>query len=230
MTATRHAPKREVRDGRVRRAESQRKSRRHDILVAALRVFSRKGYHEARIADIVEESLIARGTFYLYFQNKNAIFLELLDQLLGQLRASVIGVDLAPGAPPVEAQLLATAERIFQAVHSNRALAKVIFRYAVGLDREADHKLAQFYAELRGYIGQSLRLGQQAGLVRQLDLPMASLCILGSIKQLIEHEVLSAETPPDSARMARAALSHNLFGCGVARPTSEGEDELALTQ
>ena len=48
--------------------------RRQQILTVARDVFARRGYHAAKIDDIVAAAGIARGTFYLYFEDKRAIF------------------------------------------------------------------------------------------------------------------------------------------------------------
>ena len=50
-------------------------SRTKDQLIqAAVRVFSQKGFQKTRVSDIVGEAGVAQGTFYLYFQSKEEIF------------------------------------------------------------------------------------------------------------------------------------------------------------
>ena len=44
---------------------------------AGLRVFARRGYHEARVDDIVRAARTSHGTFYLYFANKEDLLREL---------------------------------------------------------------------------------------------------------------------------------------------------------
>ena len=44
--------------------------RTKEILDAAYKVFSEKGYHDAGIADIAAELQIGHGTIYRYFKNK----------------------------------------------------------------------------------------------------------------------------------------------------------------
>ena len=48
------------------------------ILEYAKRLFSRKGYYNTQISDIVDEAKIARGTVYQYFKNKDDIFITLI--------------------------------------------------------------------------------------------------------------------------------------------------------
>ena len=60
-------------------SEAQRESRRRQILDAALRCFSRDGFHNTTTADIVRESGVSQGTLYLYFENKDEIVAALAD-------------------------------------------------------------------------------------------------------------------------------------------------------
>ena len=49
---------------------------------AGLRVFARRGYHQARVDDIVRAARTSHGTFYLYFSNKEDLFKALLKDAL----------------------------------------------------------------------------------------------------------------------------------------------------
>jgi AcrR family transcriptional regulator len=57
----------------------QRETRRQQILDAAVRCFSRDGFHNTTTADIVRESGVSQGTLYLYFANKDDIVVALAD-------------------------------------------------------------------------------------------------------------------------------------------------------
>jgi len=54
--------------------------RQSDILRAAEHVFALKGYHEATMQDIAKEAQYATGTVYLYFKDKDALYLSLVEQ------------------------------------------------------------------------------------------------------------------------------------------------------
>ena len=129
-------------DGRILRADARREHRRALILDSAVETFSTKGYHQTRVADIIKSAGIARGTFYLYFESKNAIFLGFLEGLLEEFLSGIEGVDTRPDAPPVYNQLLDRVTVIVQSAASNASLARIIFREAVGLDAEVDQNSA----------------------------------------------------------------------------------------
>ncbi|MGV9861770.1 TetR/AcrR family transcriptional regulator [Rhodococcus koreensis] len=48
--------------------------RKEALLAAARRVFERKGFIDTRVSDIVKEAGVSHGTFYTYFDTKEAVF------------------------------------------------------------------------------------------------------------------------------------------------------------
>src|SRR5687767_8928892 len=94
------------------RATSRRERRRQEILSHARDVFAEHGYHETKIDDIVARAEVARGTFYLYFQDKRAIFEELVDALFARISQSIQRIDLADPVRSPLAQLRANLVRV----------------------------------------------------------------------------------------------------------------------
>jgi AcrR family transcriptional regulator len=202
-------------DGRTRRAQEAREARRAQILAGATAVFAARGYHGTSVSDLVEAAGIARGTFYLYFESKEQIFLALLDGLLVHLRASVRGVTRAPDAPPVLDQLESIAVRILQTLVDNRALTRIIFREAVALDRAVDERLGAFYGDLQQWVANSIALGQALGLIRPADPALSAACVLGCFRGVVQSQVVEADGPVDVRGTARAVLELMLRGLGA---------------
>jgi AcrR family transcriptional regulator len=69
--------------GRELRARGQATMRK--LLDAGVQVFSAKGYHAARVDDIVEVARTSHGTFYLYFSNKEDLFAALVQDVADRL-------------------------------------------------------------------------------------------------------------------------------------------------
>ena len=55
--------------------------RKDQILAAATKVFTERGFAEARMDDIVAESGLSKGALYWYFDSKDAIIINLLDRV-----------------------------------------------------------------------------------------------------------------------------------------------------
>ena len=58
--------------------------RTEQIVEAAIAVFSRLGFHKARMDDIAREAGVSKGTLYWYFESKDAITKALLQYLFDQ--------------------------------------------------------------------------------------------------------------------------------------------------
>lgn len=68
---------------------------RADILAAARQVFSKVGYVDARMSDVVETSALSMGAVYRYFDNKEDLFASVIEDLHEDLfKASRSSTDL----------------------------------------------------------------------------------------------------------------------------------------
>ena len=67
------------------RKERERERRRQQIIVAAKRVFSEKGFNKATMEDIAKEAELSPGTLYLYFKNKDELYASLSLRILQYL-------------------------------------------------------------------------------------------------------------------------------------------------
>jgi AcrR family transcriptional regulator len=72
-------------EGRELRARGQRTVRK--LLDAGIEVFGAKGYHPARVDDIVKVAKTSHGTFYLYFSNKEDLFGALAEDVAAEMSA-----------------------------------------------------------------------------------------------------------------------------------------------
>ena len=63
------------------RSEDAKDERRQLLLSAALDEFFERGFSAARIEDIAQRASLSKGTVYLYFDSKEALFLALIEDL-----------------------------------------------------------------------------------------------------------------------------------------------------
>lgn len=60
--------------------EQLREQRQAQLLAAAQRVFSRKGFHAATVSDVAAEAGVSQGTVYHYFDSKESLLLAVYTQ------------------------------------------------------------------------------------------------------------------------------------------------------
>lgn len=58
----------------------RKEARPEEILDAALQLFTEKGFSATRMIDVANAAGISKGTLYLYFENKEAMFREVVQQ------------------------------------------------------------------------------------------------------------------------------------------------------
>jgi AcrR family transcriptional regulator len=192
----------------------ERQARREQVLHHAKRIFARKGYHRTNIADIIARAQIARGTFYLYFENKKDLFEELLEQVLGELRQRIQRLRIGPEEPDPVEQLRNNLKRVLNFLLAERELTDILLYHSIGFDRELDNRIRDFYERVADQIQRSLDLGIQMTLVRDCDTRTAAYCILGGIKEVIGQA--SRHRRRDISKLADEILDFGLRG--VARP------------
>ncbi len=206
-------------DGRKLRAEQRRNQRREQILSAARKVFSVKGYHACSVADILAEAGIARGTFYLYFPSKRHIFDELLEGMFSQITSSVHRIEIGPGAEPQLDQMFHNIHAVVDVLEDNRELTIIMLREAVGLDADFDHKLQAFYDRICQMLESALSLGQTMGLVRECNTRLVAYFVLGSVKEMmIQLLTDDGAKKPDRDTLVREIMAYNLRGLFLDGP------------
>jgi len=82
------------------RKEREKERRRQQIIVAAKRVFSEKGFNKATMEDIAKEAELSPGTLYLYFKNKEELYASLSLRILQYLHIRVTHVNKEVDLPP----------------------------------------------------------------------------------------------------------------------------------
>lgn len=94
------------------RKERERERRRQQIMVAAKRVFTDKGFGKATMEDIAKEAELSPGTLYLYFKNKDELYASLSLRILQYLMIRLEHVNAEPHADATQ-RLNALKEAMF---------------------------------------------------------------------------------------------------------------------
>lgn len=195
-------------------APMDKAERRAQILAHAREVFAKRGYHAAKIDDIVAAAGVARGTFYLYFDDKRAVFEELVDHAFTRLGSAFVRVDPTDSQRSVAFQIQDNIERIVATLLEDRATTKILLSDAVGLDPDLDRKLLRFYEAVGTLLEESFRDGQALGVVAQGDVRIFAVLTLGAMKELFYQVVMRGLDFPEERIVAEM---YAFFCRGVLR-------------
>lgn len=191
-----------------------REVRRQQILDRARDVFAKKGYHAAKIDDIVAAAGVARGTFYLYFHDKRAIFEELVTRFFQKIAMAVSRIDTQSA---IEPQVEGNATRIVDVFLDDPGMAKILLTDAMGLDIEFDRRLLAFYADLDRLLEGSIEEGQRLGIIQPGNARIYAHFILGGFKEVV-LQLTRSGVPVDRAAVVREINLVLSRGILVGRP------------
>jgi AcrR family transcriptional regulator len=191
---------------------AQREIRRQQILDRARDVFAKKGYHAAKIDDVVAAASVARGTFYLYFHDKRSIFEELVSRFFQRIALAVTRIDVEQ---EVEPQVAGNVNAILEVFLADPAMAKIILTDAIGLDVEFDRRLLAFYADIEALLADSLEEGQSLGIVHTGNTRLIAHFLLGGIKEVL-LQLTRATVPVDRGAVVDDVLA--ILARGILQP------------
>jgi AcrR family transcriptional regulator len=109
--------------------EAARAARREQIVAAGLACFARSGYHATTMADVAAQAGVSKGTPYLYFDSKQALFLALHEQWdcgAGQRVDAAVAALPEPEQRSPRAVLGAVAAAIAAHVQAESATCRVL--------------------------------------------------------------------------------------------------------
>jgi len=163
------------------------------ILRAAIAVFARTGFFNAKVADVAREAGVADGTVYLYFKNKDhilvSIFETFMDEAISEGRLAVGPID-----DPRE-KLRRIAELHLERMGSDRDLA-VVFQ----VELRSSMKFMEQFSETRvseylDLIRSVIQEGQRRGQFRpSIDTTIASKVFFGTLDEMVTNWVLSRKS------------------------------------
>lgn len=190
----------------------QKERRRNQVLRSAKDAFSKKGFHNTSIADIIRKAGIARGTFYLYFKNKRDIFHCLLESFLQDLDQQVETIKLGKGERPPLEQLRDNLTRLITFSLQEPELVRILLHHATGLDKELDRMLEDFYRGVTERIEWALQSGIAIGLVRPCNTRLVAYAVLGSMQEIVRQVAFKGISPRNLRALLDDLIEFGLRG------------------
>ena len=186
MAATPKGPRDKLKGKKTALPKSER---RQQILSVARDVFARRGYHQTTIDDIALQAGVARGTFYLYFEDKRAVFSDLIDRFASQLTMAIVRIVTDDPQRSVVDQVRENIRAIIGTCLTERSMTKILFTDAVGIDPAFDRKLFTFYDTVVQLLAESLKDGQALGIVEEGEPRVLAYLTIGALKELLYQAV-----------------------------------------
>jgi TetR/AcrR family fatty acid metabolism transcriptional regulator len=197
------------------RGRKKEPEKRDKILLAALKIFSRKGFYKSKVSEIADEAGVADGTIYLYFKNKDdlliCIFEEKIAELIARLREKLAEV-ITP-----EEKIWVFVENHLKLLEGNRDLAEMIQIELRQSNKFMKEYIPVQFLEYLDILSGIISEGIAAGVFREdINPTIARRIIFGALDEISLAWVLSKKGKYDIGESARQVYS--IAVNGMKRP------------
>lgn len=210
-----------------RRLTPQGEERKADLLRQAAELFAQRGYAGTRVSDIVKAAGVAKGLFYWYFENKDALFRELVEDTGRKLRdAQAVAVEGV--TDPLERVYLGTLASVHFVAEHQRLYA---FMQVESAQNEVLVKaLRKTSEQYVASVATLLREGQHAGVVRDDDPAEAlALGVLGTVSYFTYVQRVARLSTESLAATAGRYVLHAIAASDAAIAAVEARERLDAT-
>jgi len=166
----------------------RKEPRRARLVEAADKVLRAKGYRETTIEDIVNEAGVAKGTFYLYFNNKQELFLEVLRRAVNALEEH-LDEALDSVAGPVD-RLKRRALSYMRGYLKYRDLILILYGEAVGGNTRFQSEFRSIYESLTATLSDDVKEVASRFGSADVDTELLSYALVGAGEMLAYRSTL----------------------------------------
>ena len=157
--------------------------RKKKIIQLATQLFSEKSYHDVTIDEVAAKAGIAKGTIYLYFESKEKLYLEILENGFESIE-SLIEKEVAKTDPASE-KLQQVLRLIFGFYRQNLDVLRILSRDETHLIRE-HYQFTEHWRERRVKLYEKiLEKGVKEGSFRPINTRLAALIIFGLVRSVM---------------------------------------------
>ncbi|MBE1485920.1 AcrR family transcriptional regulator [Plantactinospora soyae] len=185
--------------------------REQQMLDAAVKVFSRRGFHAASMDEIADEAGISKPMVYAYLGSKEELFTACLHQEGTRLMEAIVGA-VVPDLP-FDEQLWRGLRAFFRFVGAHRDGWAVLYRQARG-ERPFADDLAAMRSRIIEVVAGMLDRGlvAQGREVRAAELEVMAYALVGAAESLADWLADHPDADPDG--MATRMMNFGWTGAG----------------
>lgn len=192
--------------------------RRAAIIAAGLDEFTAKGFAATRLDDVAKRAGVAKGTIYLHFKDKEALFQELVRTALGPLIVRVSNPPIGEGAGSARAAMEALAGIFVSDVIGTKRgdILRLIISEGTRFPSLAEFYYREVVAHGIAGMRKLIEYGVARGEIRNPGLAeFPQLLFSPLVVAVIWQGLFGRHAPIDAATMLRVHLD-SIFGEGKA--------------
>jgi len=185
-------------------------AKEEQIREAAIRVFSREGFHRARMETIAHEAGVAVGTIYNYFPSKKDVLVSIFETEMEERLAFF--EELRTSGQTVAEQLAAILEQHFSLLRGRTELSRVLLQEQFNPRQDVKERFTAFHERLFERIERLIEEGVDGGWVRPCNARVIALALFAVVQSVAAFSVFYTEDDLDEIlRVAPGELAEFIW-------------------
>lgn len=185
--------------------EQVKDKRRGQIMLAALKIFTRKGFSATKMSNIADEAGISYGLVYHYFKSKEDVYVELIKYAVDSIGKMINEINDSPSESALD-KIRKIVSRVLSSVENKETSA---YYYVLMINAITNEAIPVSSAEIINEAMEQLSLftdiiseGQKEGQIREGDpkelavtsfstvIGLASLKVSGAVSQIPDMKII----------------------------------------
>jgi len=206
-------------------AVDKRLHTRDTILEAGKDLFSRKGYHNTQVMDIVRAVGMSAGTFYNHFKDKRELFEQITQESFDDLR-----VKIKQQRQPLNIwdrddralKLTKTFDAYFDYLEAHKQQILIMFRASFGIDDELDYNIWNYYRGITQDLVEDIQQWIDIGIIKDIKPYPLAHAIVGMAMHLGHSYIVENEFSREDAIDTLIRLCMGVFDTSINKDVLKG--------
>jgi TetR/AcrR family transcriptional regulator, fatty acid metabolism regulator protein len=162
--------------------------RRKQIIECAAKQFAMNGYYHTHVSTILREAKIGIGTFYMYFKNKEDLFISILVKYLDEWEESVQTSLINMSQKDIIGYYQALITQSLKFFKEHADLCNIYLRIGPSVNELHGKYIDLFEAKMVQYVVDDLKRGIKAGFIRKdIDIELMANMMLGAHLRVVYY-------------------------------------------
>jgi AcrR family transcriptional regulator/predicted DNA-binding transcriptional regulator AlpA len=169
-----------ARESKNSTARSKGEAQRYRIIEKAIDLFSERGYHSTQISDITDALNLSKGTFYLYFKQKNDLIICVFDEIIKNV--AKIEETITNDPDPIS-RIIERAKAYHPFFLKYHKIIDIARAESLEIEQSEKLNLRTIYGKILNQVAHDIRLARETGIIHddKSDPELLSYIFLGAL-------------------------------------------------
>ncbi|MGO9016789.1 MAG: TetR family transcriptional regulator [Syntrophobacteraceae bacterium] len=175
----------------IARTTKAKDRKKQEILKAAIRVFSEKGYRKIKVRDITSSLGISTGTFYIYFKDKQELFVDVVDYVIRTILGDA--TEAIRQEDDIVKRMVIRGRVFYDNYSKYNEILNQLRAEMVGEEQWPHDKVKKAYHALTKPVIRDIQKGIEEGIYRNVDPDLTAYTLTGIIEMMCFRTIIDSQ-------------------------------------